>query len=158
MTLSAVLFVLLALVLVFLLAWASRPPKPLSGSGEDIFELLSRQRHCMRLHFILRALHPEDTRFLGETGNPGLMRTLRVQRREIALQYIDQLEEEFETLLEISRAIAVMAPEVTAVEELSRWRLSLLFSVHTAATTSITQRALDAAGLAEIENPRRPNL
>jgi len=127
--LPMILFVLLALLIIFLLAWVTRPPRLHSVTPDNIFGLLSQPRHCARLHFILQALRPEDTEFLAQMGNAALMRGIRVRRRQIALAYLDCLEEEFETLLEISRAIAIMAPEVIAMEEMSRWKLSLLFSV-----------------------------
>ncbi|HUI51393.1 MAG TPA: hypothetical protein VLX60_06395 [Terriglobales bacterium] len=123
-------FLALAVVLIGLLFWATRPPKLVPHPVEDIFELLSQQRHCLRLSFIQRALQPEDTEFLGETGNRGLMRGIRAERRRIALHYLDDLQQEFETLLEISRAMAVMAPEVVAVEEMERWKLSLAFAMN----------------------------
>ena len=103
-------FLALAGVLIALLLWATRPPKKIFCPVPDIFELLSQQRHCLRLRFIQRALQPEDTEFLGQSGNNHLMREIRAERRRIALHYLDQLQEEFETLLEISRAMAVMAP------------------------------------------------
>jgi hypothetical protein len=125
-----VFFLALAVVLIALLFWATRPPKAIPYPVQDIFELLSLQRHCMRLPFIQQALQPEDTEFLGKTGNKPLMREIRAQRRRIALHYLDQLQQEFETLLEISRAMAVMAPEVVAVEEIERWKLSLAFAMN----------------------------
>jgi hypothetical protein len=56
------------------------------------------------------------------------MQTLRQQRRRIALGYLDQLQEEFEMLLEISRVLAVMSPEVVGMEEIERWKLSVAFA------------------------------
>ena len=125
-------FLVLAGTLVGLLLWATRPPKRIPYPVRDIFELLALQHHCMRLPFIRRALQPEDTEFLGEFGNKPLMREIRAERRRIALHYLDQLQLEFETLLEISRAMAVMAPEVVAVEEMERWKLSLVFAMNCA--------------------------
>ena len=84
----------------------------------------------MRVPYFLQVMQPEDTEFLRESGNAAIMHSLRLQRRRIALNYLDQLQEEFETLLEISRAMAVMAPQVIAVEELERWKLSLLFALN----------------------------
>lgn len=125
-----VFFLALAVMLIGLLLWATRPPKGIPCPVQDIFELLSRQRHCMRLSFIQHALQLEDTEFLGKSGNKALMREIRARRRRIALHYLDQLQQEFETLLEISRAMAVMAPEVVAVEEMERWKLSLVFAMN----------------------------
>ena len=132
MSLPVILFVLFAVSLIVLLAWALRPPKQPVRHGESIFDLLSEPRHCTRLPHILRALQPEDTDFLQEIGTSELMHSLRRQRRRIALRYLDQLQQEFELLLEISRALAVVAPEVVAIEELERWKLSIVFALNCA--------------------------
>ena len=130
MSLPVALFVFFAILLIVLLGWALRPPKRLLHRGDDVFHLLSQPRHCARAPHILRALQPEDTEFLQEIGSRALLDRIRQQRRRIALQYLDQLQEEFELLLEISRALAVMAPEVVAVQEFERSKLSAAFAVH----------------------------
>ena len=132
MNLPAFFFVLFAVSLIILLAWALRPPKQPLRHGESVFDLLSEPRHCTRLPHILQALRPEDTNFLQESGTSALLHSLREQRRRIALLYLDQLQQEFELLLEISRALAVMAPEVAAIEELQRWKLSIVFAFNCA--------------------------
>jgi hypothetical protein len=57
------------------------------------------------------------------------MQTRRRQRRNIALNYLNQLQQEFEMLLEISRVLALMSPDAVGMEEMERWRLSLTFAV-----------------------------
>jgi len=132
MSLPVLLFVLFAASLIGLLAWALSPPKRRVHRGESVFELLSEPRHCARVPHILRSLQPEDTEFLHESGTRALMHSLRQQRRRIALHYLDQLQEEFELLLDISRALAVMAPEVAPIEEMERWKLSAGFALNCA--------------------------
>ncbi len=132
MSLPVILFVLFGVSLIVLLAWALRPPKRPVRHGESVFDLLSEPRHCMRLPQILQALQPEDTQFLQESGTSALMHSLRQQRCRIALQYLDQLQQEFELLLEVSRALAVMAPEAVALQEMERWKLSVVFAVNCA--------------------------
>lgn len=132
MSLPVILFVLFAVSLIILLAWALRPPRQPLRHGESVFDLLSETRHCTRLPHILQALRLEDTEFLQESGTSALMHSLRQQRRKIALHYLDQLQQEFELLLEISRALAVMAPEVVAIEEMERWKLSIVFALNCA--------------------------
>jgi hypothetical protein len=132
MSLSLIPIILFALLLVGLLAWALRPPTRQTKPPLDVFEALSQSRHSSRMSHILQALQPEDTEFLRQTGQVALMRTLRQQRRRIALNYLDQLQEEFETLLEISRVLALMSPEVVGVEEMERWKLSLAFAANCA--------------------------
>ncbi|HXC46926.1 MAG TPA: hypothetical protein VNU20_01445 [Candidatus Sulfotelmatobacter sp.] len=128
MSLPAILLVLFALLLVGLLAWALRPPPHPARPDVDVFDALRQSRHSSRLPHILQALLPQDTEYLRETGQVALMRTLRQQRRRIALGYLDQLQEEFEMLLEISRVLAVMSPEVVGMEEIERWKLSVTFA------------------------------
>jgi len=131
MSLAVILFVLFAVLLIILLVCAL-PPKQSVRHGESVFDLLSEPRHCTRLPYILEALRPEDTNFLQESGTGALMQSLRQQRRRIALHYLDQLQQEFELLLQISRALAVMAPEVMAIQELERLKLSIVFAFNCA--------------------------
>jgi hypothetical protein len=129
---SLLFFIFFALVVLSLLLWASRPSKHQFTPGLDVFETLSQARHCSRLGQILQALRPEDTDYLQQIGQAALMQALRQRRRRIAQTYVDCLQEEFETLLEISRALAVMSPEVVGMEEMERWKLSLAFAVNCA--------------------------
>jgi hypothetical protein len=130
MSLPVILIILFALLLVGLLAWALRPQTRQIKPPLDVFEALSQSRHISRMSHILQALQPEDTEFLRQTGQVALMQTLRQQRRRIALNYLNQLQEEFETLLEVSRVLALMSPEVVGVEEMERWKLSMAFAAN----------------------------
>ena len=132
MSLPVILVVLFAILLVGLLAWALQPPTRQSRPALDVFEALSQSRHCSRLAQILQSLRPEDTEYLQQIGQAALRQALRQRRRGIAQTYVDCLQEEFETLLEISRALAVMSPEVVGMEEMERWKLSLAFAANCA--------------------------
>jgi hypothetical protein len=132
MSLPVILLVLFAVLLVVLLAWALRPPAREPRPSLDVFEALHQSRHSSRMSHILQALQPQDTEYLRSAGQPALMQTIRRQRRIIALNYLQQLQEEFELLLEISRVLAVMSPEVIAMEEMERWKLSLAFAANCA--------------------------
>jgi len=132
MSLPLILMVLFAILLVGLLAWALRPPTRPIKPPLDVFEALSQSRHCSRMSQILQTLQPEDTEYLREAGRAALMQALRKQRRQIALNYLDRLQEEFETLLEISRVLAVLSPELVGIEEIERWKLSLDFAANCA--------------------------
>jgi hypothetical protein len=132
MSLAVLLLVLFALLLIGLLAWALRPPAHQTRPGLDVFETLHQSRHSSRMSHVLQALQPEDTEYLRETGQVALMQTLRRQRRRIALDYLNQLQEEFEMLLDISRVLAVMSPEAMGIEEVERWKLSLAFAANCA--------------------------
>jgi hypothetical protein len=132
MSLPIHLLILFAFLLVGLLAWALRSPEHPVRPAVDVFEALSRPRHCSRISHVMQALLPQDTEYLRETGQLELMQTLRRQRRRIALNYLDQLQAEFEELLEISRVLAVMSPQVTGMQEMNRWKLGLSFSTNCA--------------------------
>ncbi|HET7107252.1 MAG TPA: hypothetical protein VFI38_10605 [Candidatus Acidoferrum sp.] len=132
MSLPVILLLLFALLLVGLLAWALRTPSGPVRPSLDVCEALSKSRHCFRISHVVQALQPEDTEYLRETGQLALMQTLRSQRRRIALRYLDELQHEFQELIEISRQLAVMSPEVVAMEEMERWKLSLAFAVNCA--------------------------
>ena len=127
MSLTILLFIPFALLLVGLLAWAGRPVLRKLLSANEVLEALSGERHSCRLPQILRALQPEDEEFLQERGHGELGTRLRMERKRIALRYLDRLQEEFEVLLEASRLLAVMSPEVIAMQELERFKLSLRF-------------------------------
>ena len=128
MSLSFLFFGFLALLVIALLLLASRSSNRQFTPPTDVFEALSQSRHCSRLTQIVLALRPEDTEYLRESGQVSLMQTLRRQRRRIALNYLDQLQQEFEMLLEISRVLAVMSPEAIGIEEMERWKLSVAFA------------------------------
>ena len=132
MSIPVIFLVLFAILLVVLLAWALRPPARGPNPALDVFEALRQSRHSSRISHILQALQPQDTEYLRSTGQVALMQTIRRQRRVIALNYLQQLQEEFEKLLEISRVLAVTSPEVIAMEEMERWKLSLAFAVNCA--------------------------
>jgi len=132
MSLPVILVVLFALLLVALLAWALRPPVRPVRPALDVFDALQQSRHSSRMPHILQALQPGDTEYLRETGQLAMMQTLRRQRRRIALNYLDQLQEEFEMLLEISRMLAVMSPELIGMEEMERWKLGMAFAANCA--------------------------
>ena len=128
MSLPVILLVLFAFLLVGLLVWALRPPARRALPETDIFEALRHSRHSSRMPQVLRALQPADTEHLRESGQVALMQTLRRQRRRIALNYLNELQQEFEMLLEISRVLAVMSPDAVGMEEIERWRLSVTFA------------------------------
>jgi hypothetical protein len=132
MSLPLILLILFAFLLIGLLAWALRPPAHQTRPTMDVFDALRQSRHSSRMSHVMQALQPEDTEYLRETGQVALMQTLRRQRRRIALDYLNQLQEEFEMLLEISRMLAVMSPEAMGMEEMERWKLSLAFAANCA--------------------------
>lgn len=130
MSLPLIFLVFFAILLVGLLVWALRPPAHRIRPALDVFEALRQSRHVFRMSQIIQTLQPQDTEFLARAGQATLMQTIRRERRTIALSYLQQLQEEFEMLLEISRVLAVMSPDVIAMEEMERWKLSLAFAAN----------------------------
>jgi hypothetical protein len=121
-------FITAVVLLIALLLWAIRPTKIRLKSTDAVFETLSAPRHYYRLPQILHALHTKDTEFIQERGYPGLLRWVRSDRKRIALNYLEFIETDYEILMEASRVLAAMAPEVVAAHEWERFRLSMRFT------------------------------
>jgi len=127
MSLPLMLFIVFALVLVVLLAWSVRPPKKAPLSADEVLDTLSEKRHYARLPQILQCLREDDTDFLCARGHNALARRLRRERKRIALRYLTYLEDEYQLLLETSRVLAKIAPEISVMDEFQRFRRSLRF-------------------------------
>jgi len=128
MTLSLILFIAVAIVLVLVMAWAARPPEKKILSAEEVFRLLSEERHYARLPQILQSLQKEDTEHLRERGHGALLRQIRRERTQIAIRYLDYLEEEFQVLIEASRILAKLSPRLSTMREFDRLKKNLQFS------------------------------
>jgi hypothetical protein len=127
MTFSLMLFITLALLLVLVLAWAARPPKNVPLTPDEVFAALSEERHYARLPQILQSLREEDTDFMRDRGHGQLLLRLRQERKRIALGYLNYLEEEFRILLECSRILATLSPELAFEGEFQRLRQNFWF-------------------------------
>jgi hypothetical protein len=127
MNFPILIFLILVLVLVLLLAWAARPPKRTFHSAQDVLEALCQEKHYSRLPQILQALRDEDTSYLRDVGQARLVAQVRAERTAIAIGYLDYLEEEYQVLLEASRILSSMAPELSAMREFDRFKRSLRF-------------------------------
>ncbi len=128
MTLILTFFVTAALLLTGLLLWAIRPVRIRFHSTDTVFEALSAPRHHYRLPQILLALQAKDTEFLEERGYPKLRQRIRAERKNIALNFLEFIENDYRTLMEASRVLAAMAPEVVAAQEWERLRSSVGFT------------------------------
>jgi len=127
MTLSLLLFLAFAVILVLLLAWAVRPPTKVRITLDGVLDALSERRHYARLPQILQSLRNEDTDFLYANGHDELGNRLRRERKHVALNYLTHLQGEYQLLLEASRILARFAPEVSAMDEWKRFRLNVRF-------------------------------
>lgn len=120
-------FIVLAVILVVLLAWSVRPPNRVVLTVDEVFDALSATRHYERLPQILQSLRPEDTGFLVGSGHPELAIRLHRERKQIALRYLNYLEDEYRLLLESSRILAKLSPELSTMDEFQRFRLNVRF-------------------------------
>jgi len=129
MSLTIILFILLAVLLIGGLLWAARPIERRAVSADTVLRALSEEHHYSRLSKILQVLQPGDTAFLGPRGFTPLRNQIRSERKRIALLYLDDLQREYEMLLEASRVVAAMAPELIAMDEAKRFKLNLRFTM-----------------------------
>jgi hypothetical protein len=130
MSISIIFFFVLAIVFALLLAWAVRPPKKILLSVDDVLNALSEKRHYARLPQILQSLRNDDTDFLHSKGRDELASRLRRERKRIALRYLNYLQDEYQLLLEASRILVKVAPEVSPMEEFERFRLNVRFVLY----------------------------
>jgi hypothetical protein len=72
-------------------------------------------------------MDPADLRFAFEQCGQALSKTLRRERREVTLHYLEAIRADFEQSLRIARIIAVLSPEVSGSHEYERLRLSVIF-------------------------------
>jgi hypothetical protein len=127
MTIGLFLFIGFAVLLIVILAWAVLPLKGNPLSAEQALEALSQERHYARLPQILQCLREEDTEFIADRKHGALLAQLRKERRQIALRYLEYLEEEFRMLVECWRVMATLDPKLSAKGEFERFRDNLRF-------------------------------
>jgi hypothetical protein len=129
--LSFFLYLFFGLVgLLFLLfAWSARnPTRPVTSAfGVDVLEE-DEPGHLAYLPQIQQALAKTDYEFLAGRVPIRVQRRVRHERRGVALAYLSALRGDFQSLLRMARVIAVLSPEVAAVQEFERLRLSIKFA------------------------------
>jgi len=123
------LFFGIVAVLLLVLGWALwKPPErgKLRGDPRSFDE--DGRRHVTYLPQIRQALAKADFKFLRERASDKVQQRVRRERRGVALAYMDALRRDFQSLLRMARVIAVLSPEVAAVQEFERLRLTAKFS------------------------------
>jgi hypothetical protein len=123
------LFFGIVAVLLLVLGWALRKPHErgkLRGDPRSLDE--DGRRHVTYLPQIRQALAKADFKFLRERASDKVQQRVRRERRGVALAYMDALRGDFQSLLRMARVIAVLSPEVAAVQEFERLRLTANFS------------------------------
>lgn len=116
-----------ALGLAGLLAWALRGSSQRKSSAQGLGVLESAPQHLRNMSQIRQAMDPADLRFAFEQCGQVLSNTLRHERREVTLHYLEAIRADFEQSLRIARIIAVLSPEVSGSHEYERLRLSVIF-------------------------------
>jgi hypothetical protein len=118
---------ILGLLLVAFI-WSLRKPARRTVTSLSVKQLEeSGPRHVTYLPAIRQALAEADYDFILQRGSRFLLRRLKKERRQVALAYLAELRGDFQRLLETASVIAVLSPEVAAVEEFERLRLTVRF-------------------------------
>jgi hypothetical protein len=121
-------FLALTGLLLLLLIWSLRKPRrsAVARRGMRLPEKCV-SRHTAYLPQIQQALAEADYDYVSQRGSRKLFRRFRKGRRRIALAYLAGLREDFQNLLELARIIAVLSPEVAALQEFEKLRLTWQF-------------------------------
>jgi hypothetical protein len=121
-------FGLIGLLLVFF-ARSVRKSKGLDSlsSRADAAEECG-PRHIEHLPPIRQAFAETDYDFLSKNAFRELRRRVRRERRGVALAYLAALREDFQSLLRMARVIVALSPELAAVHEFERVRLTARFA------------------------------
>jgi len=129
LSLTLVLFFGSVAILLFGLGWALSKPRKRKNLESDPGRLEQQDlRHTDYLPQIRQALAAADCDFLSKKASRGTQRRVRRERLNVALAYLDALRVDFDNLLRMARAIAVLSPEVVVGHEFERLRLTAEFA------------------------------
>jgi hypothetical protein len=121
-------FGLIGLFLI-LFAWSGRNPRqPASPSSRGGVTDECGRRHMTYFPQIQQALAKTDNDFLSKNASREVLRRVRRERRGVALAYLGALREDFQSLLQMARLIAMLSPELAAVQEFEKLRLTARFA------------------------------
>lgn len=122
------LFVGLIGLLILLFVWAIRGSRGRTARSFDqnILDSFGRN-HISHWPQVRQALDKTDCAFVASRAPQKVVREMKRERRRVALAYLLALRGEFEGLLRTARVIALLSPEVAAVQELERLRLTIRF-------------------------------
>jgi len=129
LSLTLFLFVGFVSILLLGLGWALWQPQERRKRESDPPSLEEGgQRHLTYLPQVRQALASADYDFLSKRTSRDVQRQVRRERRGVVLAYLAALRGDFENLLRMARVIAVLSPEVAAVYEFDRLRLTAKFA------------------------------
>jgi hypothetical protein len=122
-------FVLIGLLLL-LFAWAVRKPRNRGRTLPDAGTLEERGRGSVtHLPQIWQAFTEADFVFLSQKVPGGVVRRVRRERRRVAWAYLSHMKADFECLLRTAKVISLLSPEVAALQEFERVRLTIKFNL-----------------------------
>ena len=131
MSLSFYAFFGLVGILLLLFVWAARKN---AGPGKTLPEARVLEEcgrgHVGHLPQIRQALAEADSLYISEKASAFAVRRVRQERRRVALAYLSAVREDFESLLRMAKIIARLSPEVVALHEFERVRLTVAFAWH----------------------------
>lgn len=129
MSLSLILFFGSVAALLLGLSWALWKPRERKHLERDPRLLEERgQRHTNYLPQIRQALAAADYDFLSKKASRRTQRRVRRERLNVTMAYLGALRGDFENLLRMARAIAVLSPKVAVAHEFERLRLTAKFA------------------------------
>jgi hypothetical protein len=121
--------VALVVGLMVVFAWSLR--SPVRKGSLDKFRVAdfeeSGQRHATHCMQIRQALDARDLAYLAGTAGTGLARRVRRERRHVVKDYLLALRGDFDHFIRLGRVIALLSPEIVAVHEFERFRLTVQF-------------------------------
>lgn len=126
---SIILYICLGLILLAVLLLVVRKPSAHGGVLPLDLSLLEEtgRRHVTYFPQIRQAMASNDFTFLSSLGRTDLENRLRKERRLIVLAYLPAIRTDFQRLLGVARAIAVLSPEVHSMQEWERFRITVRF-------------------------------
>jgi hypothetical protein len=129
LNLTLILFFGFVAALLLGLGWALWRPRERKSLESDPRRLEEQdQRHTNYLPQIRQALAAGDYEFLSTRASRGTQRRVRRERLHVALAYLGALRGDFENLLRMARAIALLSPQVAVAHEFERLRLTAEFA------------------------------
>jgi hypothetical protein len=130
LSLSVILFFVFVGVLVLGLLWATWGFRKRRNVLADPRKLeVESCQHATFLPQIRQALAPDDDEFLSSRASSKVYHRAKRERRAVAVAYLESLRQDFQNLLDIAKAIALLSPEVVAIQEFERVRLTAAFLV-----------------------------
>ena len=131
MSLSFYAFFGLVAILLLLFVWAARKrARPEKTVPEHRVLEESGRGHVAHLPQIRQALAETDSLYISEKASAFAVRRVRQERRRVALAYLSAVREDFQSLLRMAKVIARLSPEVVALHEFERVRLTVAFAWH----------------------------